>query len=116
MIVHTKDKRKKRRLRIRAKVQGTAGRPRLSVFRSNRYILVQLINDVKGVTLASGHSKKLVSKKGTKIDTARSLGLVVAEKAKKKGIGKVVFDRSGYRYHGRVKAVAEGAREGGLVF
>ena len=93
-------------------------RPRLSVFRSNRQIYVQLIDDIKGVTLvaASSMDKGLKLKKGTDTEAAKSVGKLVAERAKKAGIVKVQFDRGSYLYHGRVKAVAEGAREGGLEF
>lgn len=93
-------------------------RPRLSVFRSNRQIYVQVIDDIKGVTLAAASSmdKGLKLKKGTDAEAARRVGKLVAERAKKAGIAKVQFDRGSYLYHGRVKAVAEGAREGGLEF
>lgn len=117
-----------RHKRIRAKIQGTANIPRLSVFRSNKHIYVQLINDVSGKTLLSVSDKEIkfsASKKsdkggknenGRKISVAKEAGILVGEKAKKAGIKEVIFDRGGFKYHGRIKAVAEGAREGGLKF
>lgn len=109
-----------RRLRIRKglrkKISGTAVRPRLSVFKSNTGIYAQLIDDIKGVTLASSSSRELTSAKGTKTEVSKVVGQKLAEKAKDKGIAEVVFDRGGYLYHGRVKALADGAREGGLKF
>ena len=110
----------RRKLRIRKKIRGTAERPRLSVFRSNRHIFAQLIDDEKGVTLVatSSFSKELKGKKveGGKKGMAHEVGALIAQKAKAKGIEQVVFDRSGYLYHGRVKALADAAREEGLVF
>lgn len=107
--------RKKRRLRIRAKVSGTELVPRLSVFRSNKYIYGQLINDKEGKTLVDVFKEALTMPKGnSKIDNAFKLGKLLAEKSKKKKITKVSFDRNGYKYHGRVKSFADGAREGGL--
>jgi len=94
---------------------GTAGCPRLSVFRSNRAIYAQIINDESGRTLAAVGAGE-IKIKGKKIDASRELGKLIAEKALAKGISKVVFDRNGYKYHGRVKALAEGARAGGLKF
>lgn len=110
--------REKRKARVRAKIRGTAKRPRISVFRSNRYIYAQIINDEKGETLvaASTFDLKRDSKKKPKTERARQVGKILAQKALKMGIKKVVFDRDGYKYHGRVKALALGAREGGLVF
>ena len=102
--------------RIRKIVSGTAAKPRMSVFRSNKEISVQLIDDVAGVTLASASSKALKDAKGTKIEAAAEVGKSIAEKASKAGIETVAFDRNGYLYHGRVKALADGAREGGLKF
>lgn len=99
---------------IRGKISGSAERPRLSVFRSNRYLYAQLIDDVAGRTLASASTQGL--EEGTPIEQGRVAGQRLAEAAKAAGIGSVVFDRNGYRYHGRVKALAEGAREGGLAF
>ena len=107
----------RRHKRIRAKVKGSATCPRLSVFRSNQHIYVQLIDDNKGQTLASFSDLKIKRKKGlTKIAIAKQIGNSVAKKALEKKIKKVVFDRGGYKYHGQVKAVAEGAREEGLKF
>ncbi|MCP4520625.1 MAG: 50S ribosomal protein L18 [Cytophagales bacterium] len=109
-----------RRLRIkrsiRSKVSGTATTPRLSVFRSNKSIYAQLIDDVNGVTLASIASSKVVTEKVNKTDASRATGSAMAKAAIEKGIQEVVFDRNGYLYHGRVKAFAEGAREAGLKF
>ncbi|MBU0667587.1 50S ribosomal protein L18 [Patescibacteria group bacterium] len=104
----------RRRIRVRAKIRGTAKRPRLVVFRSLLHHYAQLIDDDKGVTLANASDLK--EKKGRKSDKARNIGLKIAEIAKEKKITVCVFDRNGYRYHGRVKAIAEGAREGGLQF
>jgi large subunit ribosomal protein L18 len=106
------------RYRIRKKVSGTSEKPRLSVFRSNKAIYAQLINDLDGVTLASASSfsKELVEQQGTKTEIAKGVGKLIAGKAKEVGIETVVFDRGGYLYHGRVKSLAEGAREGGLKF
>lgn len=102
--------------RIRKIVDGTAAKPRMSVFRSNKEISVQLIDDVAGVTLVAASSKALKDAKGTKIEVAEAVGKAIAEKAVKAGIETVAFDRNGYLYHGRVKALADGAREGGLKF
>lgn len=106
------------RYRIRAKVAGTAQKPRLSVFRSNKDIYVQLINDDAAATIAAASSrdKDIAAQSGTKTDKSKLVGQAIARKAKELGIETVVFDRGGNLYHGRVKAVAEGAREGGLVF
>jgi large subunit ribosomal protein L18 len=109
-----------RRLRIkrsiRAKVKGTASAPRLSVFRSNRVIYAQLINDEIGHTLASASSVELNKGQSINISLSKEVGKRIAERAVQNGIEKVVFDRNGYLYHGNVKALAEGAREGGLKF
>ncbi|UII28884.1 50S ribosomal protein L18 [Fulvivirga maritima] len=109
----------KRRLRIkkgiRNKISGTAEKPRLSVFKSNKGIYAQLIDDTKGHTLLASSSKD-IDGEGLNVDVSKNVGLKLAEKAKADGIEKIVFDRSGYLYHGRVKALAEGAREGGLKF
>ncbi len=109
-----------RRLRIkrsiRKKISGTGVKPRLSVFRSNTGIYAQIIDDIAGKTIISASSVELKSQKGTKSELSKSVGLRIAEKAKSNGISEVVFDRGGYLYHGRVKALAEGAREGGLKF
>ena len=110
--------RQKIRYRIRKKISGVAVKPRLSVFRSNTDIYVQLINDADGVTIASASSKDkdIKAQKANKTDKSKLVGTAIARKANDLGIKDVVFDRGGYIYHGRVKAVAEGAREGGLVF
>ncbi len=106
------------RYRIRAKIAGTATKPRLSVFRSNADIYCQLINDDAGVTIASASSrdKDIQAQSGTKSEKSKLVGQALARKAKELGIETVVFDRGGNLYHGRVKQLAEGAREGGLVF
>ena len=107
----------RRHRRVRNKISGTAARPRLDVFRSAKHIYAQIIDDVNGKTLVSASSlEKDFSCEGTKTDAAKQVGVNVAERAKAKGIENVVFDRGGYVYHGRVKALAEGAREGGLQF
>jgi len=101
--------------RVRATITGTAERPRLSVFRSNSHIYAQLIDDAEGHTLAQASSRETEGE-GTPVEVGHSVGKQIAERAKAAGIAAVVFDRNGYRYHGRVKALAEGAREGGLQF
>lgn len=113
-----KEKREKRHKRLRAKMSGTAKRPRLSVFKSNKHIYVQLINDEKGKTLfvASDLEIKEDKKKNKKTDLAKKVGQLIAKKSTGNKIKKVVFDRGGYKYQGRIKSVAEGAREGGLEF
>ena len=110
--------RKKIRYRIRKKISGSTGKPRLSVFRSNTDIYAQLIDDNNGNTIAAASSKQkdIAAQKAPKIEKSKLVGAAIATKAKELGITTVVFDRGGYIYHGRVKAVAEGAREGGLVF
>ena len=108
------ERRIKIKYRIRKSVNGTAERPRLSVFRSNKQIYVQVINDVTGCTLASASSVGMEAM--PKIEQAAKVGAILAEKAKAAGITSVVFDRNGYLYHGRVKALADAAREGGLNF
>lgn len=105
-----------RQRRVRGKIIGTAEKPRLSVFRSNKYISAQLIDDVTGKTMLGMSEKHIEKKEGTKIDTATIFGKAFAAKAKEKKINNVIFDRGQYKYHGRVKALAEGAREGGLQF
>lgn len=113
------NKNKKRRLiryRIRNKISGTAARPRVSVFRSNKSIYAQVINDEQGHTLAEASSKVIDNATGSKIEQAKEVGKLLAQRAKEAGVESVVFDRGGYLYHGRVKALAEGAREGGLQF
>jgi large subunit ribosomal protein L18 len=107
-------KRTRRHARIRAKVQGTAERPRLAVYRSNRFIYAQLINDETGTTIVGTDTRKAKGK--TAILRAKEIGLQIAEDAKKKGVTKIVFDRGGFQYQGAVVSLAEGAREGGLVF
>ena len=113
-------KKDSRRLRIRrsirTKISGTTGKPRLSVFRSNKEIYAQLIDDISGKTLVSSSSQDLKSVKGTKVEISKSVGQKLAEKAASSGIKNVTFDRGGYLYHGRIKALADGAREGGLNF
>ena len=117
MKLSTRDARARRQRRVRGKVSGTAERPRLVVFRSNLGIYASLVDDLAGRTIASGGWKQLPkSFKGTKTEQAHAVGKLLAERAKKDGVETVVFDRAGYLYHGRVKALAEGAREGGLKF
>ena len=114
MSTKKEQRRLKIKFRIRNNVNGTAERPRLSVFRSNKQIYAQVINDLTGTTLASASSVGL--EKMPKIEQAKKVGALVAEKAKAAGVEKVVFDRNGYLYHGRVQALADAAREGGLNF
>jgi len=110
-------KRQRRHKKIRAKIKGTASRPRLCVFRSNQHIYVQLIDDQKGKTLMSCSDFEIKKQKTlTKLELAKEIGLALAKKALKEEIRKIVFDRAGYKYHGRIKAIADGAREGGLEF
>ncbi len=106
--------RRKRHARLRLRLGGSADRPRLSVFRSAKYIYAQVIDDATGRTLAAASSREADLGRDTKVDAARAVGLAVAERAKAAGVGAVVFDRGGYQYHGRVRSLAEGAREGGL--
>ena len=110
--------RQKIRYRIRKKISGSSTKPRLCVFRSNKDIYVQLIDDASGTTIAAASSrqKDIAAQKGNKVTTSKMVGESIARKSQDLGIKDVVFDRSGYLYHGRIKAVAEGAREGGLVF
>lgn len=118
-IKSKKDFRRTRiKLRIRKDISGTAERPRLTVFRSSKEIYAQLIDDLQGKTLlaASSNEKEITDQKGTKSDKAKLVGKLIAEKALQAGITTVVFDRNGYLYHGRVKSLAEAAREGGLKF
>ena len=113
----TRGQRIKRHNRVRGKISGTAERPRLCVFRSENNIYAQIIDDVAGCTLVSASSvEKGFEGNGGNVDTAKKIGALIAERALKKGLEDVVFDRGGYIYHGRVKALAEGAREGGLKF
>jgi len=113
MTQSKKDSRQRVRFTIRKKVSGTSERPRLAVFRSNKEIYAQLIDDVAGSTLASASSKEA---KGNKTEQAAAVGVLIAANAKKAGVETVVFDRGGFLYHGRVKALAESAREAGLKF
>lgn len=110
------EKLERRHKKIRSTINGTDRKPRLNVFRSNRGMYIQLIDDSIGKTLVSANTKELKNNEDKKVDVAFKLGKLLAEKALKKQIIEVVFDRGGYRYHGRVKAVADGAREGGLKF
>jgi len=114
MVKHYRTGRKQRQVRIRGKVSGTENRPRLSVFRAARHIYAQLIDDEKGRTLAAASDLSL--KEGSKMEKARLVGKDLASAAKNLKIKQVVFDRGGYKYHGRVKALADGSREGGLEF
>ena len=109
-----KQQRTRRHARIRSKIFGSASRPRLSIYKSNRYLHVQLVDDEKGATLAAGSTSEAKGKRKT--DAAAWLGLEIAKRAKEKGIGEAVFDRGGFRYTGRVAAIAEAARKGGLAF
>ena len=113
--------RKRRHVRVRAKVAGTPNRPRLNVFRSSAHMYCQVIDDVAGHTIVAASDldedvKNVIGERATKSERAKAVGTVIAERAKAAGISAVVFDRGGFLYHGRVKAVAEGAREGGLEF
>lgn len=115
MALSKTEKRQKIKRRVRRNIFGTAERPRLSVYRSNKEIYAQLIDDKAGVTLASASSREK-AELTTKTEISASVGKLIAEKAKAKGIETVVFDRNGFVYHGRIKALADGAREGGLNF
>lgn len=111
----------RRKIRVRKKVKGTSERPRLSVFRSNKHIYAQVIDDTAGKTLAAVSTKskaftEAAAKGGKKVDASKTVGKLLARVALEKGVTKVVFDRGGYIYHGRITALAEGAREGGLQF
>ena len=118
MALNKPERLKRRHRRVRKKIMGTAERPRLAVFRSSKHVYVQAIDDIAGRTLASASTVEADRRKGATatVDAAKSVGLLVAERAKAAGISTVVFDRGGFTYHGRVAAVADGAREGGLVF
>jgi large subunit ribosomal protein L18 len=118
MITKTQKNQKRVRIhdRIRKKMQGTSERPRLSVYRSTAHIYAQIVDDLKGETLVAASTVEVKSKAGGNLASAKEIGKQVAEKAKAKGISKVVFDRGGYLYHGRVKALADAAREAGLKF
>jgi large subunit ribosomal protein L18 len=111
-----REARARRKRRIRGRISGTAARPRVSVFRSNKAIYAQLVDDVTAATLVAARSTEVEAAGLKKSEVARKVGELLAQRAKDKGIESVVFDRSGYLYHGRVKALAEGAREGGLAF
>ncbi|WP_057766332.1 50S ribosomal protein L18 [Companilactobacillus tucceti] len=108
--------RQKRQKRVRAKISGTAERPRLNVFRSNKNIYAQVIDDVKGVTLASASSLDKEVSDGSKVEEAAAVGALVAKRAQDAKVSEVIFDRGGYIYHGRVQSLAEAARENGLKF
>ncbi len=112
---NVKGKKLRRRIRVRSKIRAGNDRLRLSVYRSNKYIFAQLIDDIKNETII-GVSEKSLKSGGTKSDSAKALGLLLANKLKTKKITKIVFDRGSYAYHGRVKNIAEGLREGGIEF
>lgn len=114
MAFSKENRRRKIKFRIRNKITGTAAKPRLAIYRSNKNIYAQLVDDMAGVTLTGASSKGTSG--SNKVELSKAVGKQIAEKAKGLGIEEVVFDRSGYLYHGRVKAIAEGAREGGLKF
>ena len=118
MTLHKVEARGRRHRRVRKKVRGTAQRPRLAVFRSNRHIYAQLIDDVTGRTIASASTveTEVRSSATATVDAAKAVGKRIGERAKAAGVGTVVFDRGGFRYHGRVAGVADGAREAGLEF
>ncbi len=115
-----KEHRQKRHLRVRAKLSGTAERPRLAVYRSEKHIYAQLIDDIKGITLVSASTVDREMRDSTEkpwnVEAASQVGKLLAKKALEKGISSVVFDRGGFNFHGRVKSLADGAREGGLKF
>ena len=113
-MIKKNEKRKRLKIKIRAKIFGTSARPRLSVFRSNRFIYAQVIDDSKGKTLTEASDIKV--KKGTKTERAKKVGQMVAQACKKKKIDKVVFDRNGFKYTGRIKLIADEARAAGLKF
>jgi large subunit ribosomal protein L18 len=118
MALTKQDRRRRIKYRIRKSLSGTGARPRMTVFRSNKQIYVQLVDDISGTTLisASSREKEIADQKVNKIDQAKLVGKRIAEKASEKGIKEVVFDRNGYLYHGRVKNLADAARENGLKF
>lgn len=115
-IKTNKDARQRIRYRIYKKLRGTTERPRMAVFRSNKHIYAQVINDETGTTVASASSREPKVVKGGNCDGAKEVGKLVAERVKEKGLDSVVFDRGGFRYHGRVRALADAAREAGLKF
>jgi large subunit ribosomal protein L18 len=116
MAGKNRERRERIKAGVRKKISGTAERPRLSVFRSNRGLYVQIIDDLKQVTVASASTSELGEKAKLNIEASKSVGKKIAEKALAAGIQNIVFDRNGYLYHGNIKALAEGAREGGLKF
>lgn len=117
MALTTRERRIRIKRRVRKKVSGDDQRPRLSVYRSNKEIYAQVINDLNGKTIAAASSlEEGIDRKGNKSEIARAVGQKLAEKAREAGLESVAFDRNGYLYHGRVRALAEGAREGGLKF
>ncbi|RXM48157.1 50S ribosomal protein L18 [Flavobacterium sp. YO12] len=116
MSLTKSDRRQRIRFRIRKSISGSAANPRLSVFRSNKEIYAQLIDDVNGVTILAASSREKEIGKGTNVEIAAAVGKLVAEKALKAGIETITFDRGGYLYHGRIKSLAEGARAAGLKF
>ena len=116
MSLTKSDRRQRIRFRIRKSISGSAANPRLSVFRSNKEIYAQLIDDVNGVTILAASSREKEIGKGTNVEIATAVGKLVAEKALKAGIETITFDRGGYLYHGRIKSLAEGARAAGLKF
>jgi len=111
-----REARARRKRRIRGRIEGTPERPRVSVFRSNRAIYAQIVDDRAAATIVAARSAEIEGAGLKKAEIAKKVGELLAQRAKDKGVERVVFDRSGYLYHGRVKALAEGAREGGLVF
>lgn len=111
-----KAQRERRKRSIRIKIEGTSNRPRLSVYKSLKYVSAQIIDDSKGLTLVSASSQEKDLKSGKSADIAKEIGKVLAERAKAKNISEVVFDRNGYIYHGKIKSLADGAREAGLKF
>ncbi|MCG2431219.1 50S ribosomal protein L18 [Aequorivita xiaoshiensis] len=118
MALSKYERRERLRMRIRKTVEGTESRPRLAVYRSNKEIYAQIIDDVNGktITAASSRDKEIDASKVNKVEAAKMVGKLIAEKAVKAGVETIAFDRGGYLYHGRVKSLAEGAREGGLKF
>ncbi|HQZ14329.1 MAG TPA: 50S ribosomal protein L18 [Acidimicrobiia bacterium] len=117
MLKTSKNARTRRHIRVRRKVSGSPERPRLAVFRSNKHIVAQVIDDVNGLTLASASTnEKGFSGSTSNVEAAKKVGVTVAQRAKEKGVSKVVFDRGGYKYHGRVAAIADAAREEGIEF
>lgn len=115
-MANIKDRRIRIKKGIRKKLEGTSARPRLSVFRSNKVIYAQIIDDSKGMTITASSSIELDKKGGVNVSISKNVGKKVAEKAIASGVKEIVFDRNGYLYHGNIKALAEGAREGGLKF